>query len=230
MKGTPAMGEGFSPTHVVRETAPAFDGPDPGETAVASLAAGLPVEVVDQRGSLSRVRCSNTWEGWTETRLLDSTGPPEEGSGSLRARRPALIVAGAALFGAAVVIAVVLALRSDSGSHRACTAAPLPGHTSVVPVSSCQAFLRLMHSAAGADSAAAVIKAGPAARPGASADETLAFHARSICYGLLSGKRESDIELDYTAAPIPLTTDQARYLIRSAASTICPSVANAVPG
>jgi hypothetical protein len=223
------MGDVFSPTHVVREEAPAFDAENLGGTAVASLAAGLPVEVVEERGEWSCVRCSNTWEGWTETRLLDAT-PGTNSSETSRPRRPALIVAGAVLFGAAAVIAVVLVLRPGSASHPACVAAPLPGHTSVVPLSSCQAFLRLMHSPAGADSAAALIKAGPTARPGASADETLAFHARSICYGLLTGKPESAIELGYTAAPIPLTTDQVRYLIRSATTTICPTVANAVPG
>jgi SH3-like domain-containing protein len=42
---------------------------DAGETSV-QLDAGLPVEATQQRGDWVRIRCSNGWEAWVDSRAL----------------------------------------------------------------------------------------------------------------------------------------------------------------
>ena len=63
----------FGPTHLVPcEGLQAWSEPDAGRPSIADLGGGLPVQVVEQRGQWSYVRCANGWMGWVDGARLTS--------------------------------------------------------------------------------------------------------------------------------------------------------------
>lgn len=62
---------GFQPTHQVPAAGlAAWAEPDPSKPAIATLAPGTQLQVVEQNGAWSRVLGSNGWTGWVDGRLL----------------------------------------------------------------------------------------------------------------------------------------------------------------
>lgn len=69
--GPPAAAGGFRPTHSVRPGgAPARATADPAAPVAATLAAGLPLELVQEVGGWAQVRASNGWTGWIDARTI----------------------------------------------------------------------------------------------------------------------------------------------------------------
>lgn len=62
---------GWVPTHAVPpDNLPAWAAPDPSAPPAATLAAGLPLQVVEWNGAWARVRAENGWSGWVDGRRL----------------------------------------------------------------------------------------------------------------------------------------------------------------
>ena len=64
----------WTPTHAVPRDSdglPAWENADRSKPSVATLDAGLPVRVVEQRDGLAQVVCSNGWVGWTDAAALE---------------------------------------------------------------------------------------------------------------------------------------------------------------
>ncbi|MEX2546359.1 MAG: SH3 domain-containing protein, partial [Chloroflexota bacterium] len=61
----------WMPTHVVPAAGlAAWAAPDPSQPAVAQLAPGVQLMLVEQQGAWARVVGSNGWVGWVDGRLL----------------------------------------------------------------------------------------------------------------------------------------------------------------
>lgn len=67
----PSQATTFAPTHRVPEGGmSAWSTPDPSAPVAAQLAAGVELQVVEQRGAWAQVLGSNGWTGWVDSRLL----------------------------------------------------------------------------------------------------------------------------------------------------------------
>ncbi|HLG01683.1 MAG TPA: SH3 domain-containing protein, partial [Acidimicrobiia bacterium] len=68
---------GFAPTHTVPAGGiPMWADPDPSQAALATLAPGTEVRVVDERGQWADITLANGWEGWVDaTRLVAVVAP-----------------------------------------------------------------------------------------------------------------------------------------------------------
>jgi len=63
------------PTHVVPAAGmAAWAAPHPSQAAVAHLAPGVQLMLVEEQGAWARVVGSNDWVGWVDGRLLIRTG------------------------------------------------------------------------------------------------------------------------------------------------------------
>ena len=64
-------GAAWTPTHVVPATGmAAWSAPDPSQAAVAQLAPGVQLRLLEERGAWAHVMGSNGWTGWVDGRLL----------------------------------------------------------------------------------------------------------------------------------------------------------------
>ena len=67
----PPQATTFAPTHKVPEGGmSAWATPDPNAPVAAQLAAGVELQMVEQRGAWAQVMGSNGWTGWVDSRLL----------------------------------------------------------------------------------------------------------------------------------------------------------------
>ena len=67
----PAAPSGWAPTHVAPPTGmAAWDAPDPNRPPMVTLAGGVQLSIVEQRGAWGHVMGSNGWTGWVDGRLL----------------------------------------------------------------------------------------------------------------------------------------------------------------
>lgn len=100
-----------------------WTGPDVSAPAAAALEANLDVEVVDHYGNWVKVRCSNGWETWVDSRqLIDTSAPPAAPAAVVASKEPPwLIIAIVALVAVAVVAIGFAATRKPATDPAATT-------------------------------------------------------------------------------------------------------------
>lgn len=71
----PAAPAGWTPTHLVPVAGmAAWDAPDPSRPQMVTLAGGVQLSIVEERGAWAHVMGSNGWTGWVDGRLLVRLG------------------------------------------------------------------------------------------------------------------------------------------------------------
>jgi hypothetical protein len=71
----PAAPSGWAPTHVAPVAGmAAWDVPDPNRPQMVTLAGGVQLSIVEERGAWAHVMGSNGWTGWVDGRLLVKLG------------------------------------------------------------------------------------------------------------------------------------------------------------